>query len=80
MIVERISNTPSVLLGLAAAALFSTALLAAPANLDNVRLANDVVPAPFGYEAAPARYTVGRGDTCVCQPVHLPRARWTRPS
>jgi len=66
MIAERFS------LGLAAAVLFSTAMLAAPANLDNVRLANDVVPAPFGYEAAPARYTVAEETQVYISPYIYP--------
>jgi hypothetical protein len=72
MIAGRLSHTSSLLLGLAAAGLLSAAVLAAPANLENVRLANDVVPAPFGYEAAPARYTVSEETPVYISPYVYP--------
>ena len=58
--------------GLLAAALLSAAAWAATANLDNVRLGNDVVPAPFGYEAAPARYTVAEETPLYISPYIYP--------
>ena len=71
MIAKRVSRAASALLGVAAAAL-SAAVLAAPANLDNIRLANEVVPAPFGYEAAPARYTVAEETPVYISPYIYP--------
>ena len=60
------------LLGLVAAALLPAAALAAAANFDNVRLGNDVVPAPFGYEAAAARYTVAEETPLYISPYIYP--------
>ena len=72
MIAKRFSHAASLLLGFAPAALLSAAVLAAPANLDNVRLANDVVPAPFGYEPAPPRYTVAEETQVYISPYIYP--------
>ena len=72
MIAKRFSHAASLLLGLTASAFLDAAVLAAPANLDNVRLANDVVPAPFGYEAAPARYTVAEETSVYVSPYIYP--------
>jgi hypothetical protein len=59
-------------LGLVAAALLSATALAATANFDNVRLGTDVVPAPFGYETAPARYTVAEETPIYVSPYIYP--------
>ena len=72
MIAERFSHAGAALLGVVAAFALSATVLAAPANLDNVRLANDVVPAPFGYEAAPARYTVAEETQVYISPYIYP--------
>jgi hypothetical protein len=58
--------------GLVSAALLSATAWAAAANLDNVRLSDDVVPAPFGYEAAPARYTVSEETPVYISPYIYP--------
>jgi len=61
------------LIGVAGAVFLSiTAALAAAPNLDNVRVADDVVPAPFGYEAAAARYTVSEETPIYVSPYIYP--------
>ena len=72
MIAKRFPRTRKAMLGLSGVVLVSVAALAAPANLDNVRLANDVVPAPFGYEAAAARYTVSEETPVYISPYIYP--------
>jgi len=54
------------------AAFVAGSAFAATANLDNVRLGNDVVPAPFGYEPAPARYTVSEETQVYVSPYIYP--------
>ena len=72
MIANGLFRTRSAVLGFMGAALLSVTLSAAPANLDNVRLGDDVVPAPFGYEAAPARYTVTETTPVYVSPYIYP--------
>jgi hypothetical protein len=72
MIANELFRARSAVLGLVGAALLSVTVSAAPANLDNLRLADDVVPAPFGYEAAPARYTVTEATPVYISPYVYP--------
>jgi hypothetical protein len=73
MIAKRISRARKAMLGLAGVVLLaSPAALAAAPNPDNVRLSNDIVPAPFGYEAAPARYTVAEETPLYVSPYIYP--------
>src|SRR3954471_4268456 len=69
---KRFSCTRKTILGLAGVVLTSSVALASRATLDNVRLANDVVPAPFGYEAAAARYTVSEETPLYISPYIYP--------
>jgi hypothetical protein len=70
---RRFSRTRKGMAGLAAVVLLaSSAALGAAANLDNPRLGNDVVPAPFGYEAAAARYTVSQETPLYISPYIYP--------
>ena len=69
---EKALPARATVVGFMAATLLSATVLAATANLDNVRLGNDVVPAPFGYEAAPARYTVAEETPLYISPYIYP--------
>jgi len=73
MVAKRFSRTRKAALGLAGVVLFVSPAVSAPApNLDSVRVANDVVPAPFGYEAAPTRYTVTETTPVYVSPYIYP--------
>ena len=72
MIAKGLFSVRSALLGFMGAALLAVTVSAAPANLDNMRLADDVVPAPFGYEAAAARYTVTEPTPVYVSPYIYP--------
>src|ERR1051326_9397469 len=73
MVAKGVYGLRAGLMGVVGAALVSIgAALAAAPNLDNVRLSNDVVPAPFGYEAAAARYTVSEETPLYVSPYIYP--------
>jgi hypothetical protein len=55
-----------------ALALAATAALAAAGAADAPRLANDVVPAPFGYEPVSARYVVAEPTGIYVSPYIYP--------
>ena len=52
--------------------LAATAILAATAGADNIRLANNVVPAPFGYEAVTTQYVVAEPTPLYISPYIYP--------
>src|SRR5262252_2876124 len=54
-------------------ALLSQPILAAPApSAENIRLADDVVPAPFGYESVTTRYVVAEPTPIYVSPYVFP--------
>jgi hypothetical protein len=59
--------------GPAGALLFAaTAAFAAASGVDAIRLANNVVPAPFGYEAVSTRYVIAEPTSLYVSPFIYP--------
>jgi hypothetical protein len=54
--------------------LAATAALAAASAPDSIRLANNVVPAPFGYEAVTTQYVVAEPTALYVSPYIYPGA------
>jgi len=52
--------------------LWQPAFAAPAASLENIRLAEDVVPAPFGYEPVTARYVVAEPTPLYVSPYIFP--------
>ena len=50
----------------------ATLALAATSAVDGIRLANDVVPAPFGYEAPTTKYVVAESTPLYVSPYVYP--------
>jgi hypothetical protein len=55
-----------------ALAVAATAALAAASATDGIRLANDIVPAPFGYETVTAKYVVAEATPLYVSPYIYP--------
>jgi len=55
-----------------ASAVVAGVAFAAPSATDSVRLANDVVPAPFGYEPTAVRYVVAEETPLYFSPYIYP--------
>ena len=56
----------------AAASIAAAAALAADITPETIRLANDVVPAPFGYEAIATKYVVAEPTALYVSPYIYP--------
>ena len=75
MILKRLIRTKALLTGtLMVFALFGRPVLAAEAArvLDDVRLADDLVPAPFGYEPVTSQYVVNEPTPLYISPYIYP--------
>jgi hypothetical protein len=62
-----------IMFGIVAAPILAASVaLAAASTPDGIRLANDVVPAPFGYEATTTKYVVAEPTPLYVSPYVFP--------
>src|SRR5882672_7289202 len=81
MIAKRLFRNPQVrprtgwrgiLFSIASMPLVAATVAFAAGSADGIRLANDVVPAPFGYEAATTKYVVAESTPLFISPYIYP--------
>jgi hypothetical protein len=69
---ERLSFMPMIKFGIATVATFAVTVAFAAERNDLIRLADNVVPAPFGYEAVTTKYLVAEPTRLYISPYIYP--------